>query len=305
MAEERLMDDDKDKKYRFRTNENGEQELIIDDPDDTDDTEEEAQDDARFEVPEEMENDEEAAVMTPEQLAERKRLEEKEKADREAKINSLIQQASDDVAQGKFSTANEAISEAEKLAPENGDVHAIKLLIYTKNFTDYSNLEKAALVAADVKKFTSPEQKSKMKATAEKGFTKKMAELSEEVKKLNEENESKKAERAVKFNADKKRASILFLAGAVPFLIFLGLAIGFGAIMFSAESGIFLILTIVFAALAFVMFIVTAFLGRSLNTAARRVRLNKKNTSTQLGRQLIAEEKQLAAFNAIYSALKD
>jgi small-conductance mechanosensitive channel len=144
-----------------------------------------------------------------------------------------------------------------------------------------------------------------MLTSAEKGFTKRIAELSTDIKKLSAENESKKAERAVKFNADKKRATTFFIAGAVPFIIFLGLAIGFGMVMFAAENGVFLILAIVFAALALVMLVVVAFLGRALNIAARRVRLNKKNTSTKLGRQLIAEEKQLEQFNAIYSALKE
>ena len=36
MAEERLIDDDKDRKYRIRVNENGEEELEIIDPDDVD-----------------------------------------------------------------------------------------------------------------------------------------------------------------------------------------------------------------------------------------------------------------------------
>jgi F0F1-type ATP synthase assembly protein I len=302
MAEERLMDDDKDKKYRFKTNENGEQELVIDDPQDEEVAEEPA---AEFEVPEVLEDDEEAAVMTPEQLKEKKRLEEKERAEREEKINSLIQCASDDAAQNKFSTALESILEAEKLAPEDSRVHAAKLTIYTKNFTEYENLDNAVEVAGDVKKYVSAEDKAKLCAVAAKGFTKKIAELSADVDKLTEENEGKKKERAVKFDADKKRTLKHFVAGAIPFVILLGLTIGFGLFMFAAESGIYLILTIVFGSLAFVNLVVLAFLGRALHIAARRVRLNKKNTSTKLGRQLIAEEKQLGQLQAIYSAIKD
>ncbi len=75
MAEERLIDDDKDRKYKIRKNADGEDELVVDDA-----PEEETVEEVGFEVPE-LDGDEEAAVMTPEQLAAR----EKAKAEAEAK----------------------------------------------------------------------------------------------------------------------------------------------------------------------------------------------------------------------------
>ena len=62
MAEERLIDDDKDRKYKIRKNADGEDELIIDDTPDEDET-----DIPVFAVPE-AEDDEEAAVLTPEEF---------------------------------------------------------------------------------------------------------------------------------------------------------------------------------------------------------------------------------------------
>ncbi len=60
-----MIDDDKDRKYKIRKNEDGEDELYIEGGD--------GEEEIGFEVPEFDTDDEEAAVMTPEQLAERER----------------------------------------------------------------------------------------------------------------------------------------------------------------------------------------------------------------------------------------
>jgi hypothetical protein len=155
-----------------------------------------------------------------------------------------------------------------------------------------------------VKKYTSAEQKAEMLAIGEEGICKKIDELSSAIKKHSRENDAKKAERAVKFQADNKKSWTAFICGVVPFAVVLALAIFFSTIMFSSQDGIYLVLTIVFAAVALVGLVVLGFLGRRLIVTSRRVRRNKKDTSTQLGRQLLAEEKQLDEFNTIYSVLK-
>jgi hypothetical protein len=47
------------------------------------------------------------------------------------------------------------------------------------------------------------------------------------------------------------------------------------------------------------------FLSRQLNTALRRVRLNKKDNTTKLGRQYLAEKSKLEAFEMVYSTLQN
>ena len=66
MAEERLIDADKDKKYRIKINADGEEELVVDEG--VEPVEEVVQE-VLFEVEEISEDNEEEAVMTPEQLA--------------------------------------------------------------------------------------------------------------------------------------------------------------------------------------------------------------------------------------------
>ena len=61
MAEERLIDDDKDRKYKIRINEDGEEELVIDDRVEEPEVEEQPE----FDMTDFDEDDEEAAVMTP------------------------------------------------------------------------------------------------------------------------------------------------------------------------------------------------------------------------------------------------
>ena len=82
MAEERLIDDDKDRKYKIRVNEDGEEELII-----APQTAAEEAAEIDFEVPDFDDDDEEAAVMTPEQLAARQRRREEEAARRAKKFS--------------------------------------------------------------------------------------------------------------------------------------------------------------------------------------------------------------------------
>ena len=89
MAEERLIDEDKDRKYKIRKNADGEDELVIDAEADVEEEFEEVE----FEVTESDFDDEEAAVMTPEQLAAREKAREEAEAKRVEELNSHISRA--------------------------------------------------------------------------------------------------------------------------------------------------------------------------------------------------------------------
>jgi hypothetical protein len=305
MAEERLIDRDKDNKYRIRVNEDGEEELVVNDGFE-EESEEDKADEVSFEVPDNLEeDDEEAAAMTPEQLAEKRRNDERLAKEREEKLASLIQSATDDMAKNNFSTALEYAYAAEKLDPENGHIHALKLKIFTRNFTDYSAIEQASEVCDDVQQYSSAEEKAEMFAVAGEEIENNIKNLKVSVEALHKENEQKREERAVKFDADKKRALRNFIIAVVPFVVFLTLTIIFGTQMFADQSGVIFVLAIVFASLALVSLIAVMFLSRQLNTALRRVRLNKKDNTTKLGRQYLAEKSKLEAFEMVYSTLQN
>ena len=300
MAEERLIDADKDKKYRIRVNDDGEEELVVDDSVQPQETVEEV----AFEVPEVVEDDEEEAVMTPEQLAAKREREEKERAERQRQVEELLQKAKADCALYRYSTALEYLERAEEIDGENGELHALKLLSYTRNFTDYSQIIPAAGCADGVKEYTSGERKSELLKVAAPSLEENISALRAEITEMNAENERKKAERAVKFKQDAKTAGIVFASLFGVLALFVALTGYFGSIIYSVSTGKFLILTCVFGGLSFVALIAVAVAARFVNITCRRIRLNKRNTSTQLGRDLLMKQAALKAFLAVYSALK-
>ena len=84
MAEERLIDDDKDRKYKIRIGENGEEELVLEGGD---------EDETVFDIPVFEEDDEEAVDLTPDMLAERDRLRKQEEQARADKCGKLLTDA--------------------------------------------------------------------------------------------------------------------------------------------------------------------------------------------------------------------
>lgn len=295
MAEERLIDDDKDKKYRFRINANGEEELIVDDGDSPSDEGTEAElsfgdsdDDTSYAYDSEGEN----------------HYGINEEQERQA-VGELLAKAEDDMGKDNFSTALEYVAQAREISPDDGDVAALELRIYTRNLTDFSPnvLNEAASVAERVAEYASAESKQKLKEMGAEGLERIISGLQSQADDLNERNESAKAERAVRFNADNKKSIIRMACTLVPFIVMLALAIYYSTIMYADAGGVNIILTIVFAALAFVCFFVCVFAARSLNITARRVRMNRDNSRTQLGRDYEAIKARITALRTIYDAI--
>ena len=85
MAEERLIDDDKDRKYKIRINEDGEEELVIDDTPDEDES-----DIPVFQIPVYDEDDEDATSLSPQEFAEREKRKKEEQEVRESKYKKYF-----------------------------------------------------------------------------------------------------------------------------------------------------------------------------------------------------------------------
>lgn len=299
MAEERLIDDDKDRKYKIRKNADGEEELVIETPSDEDDTEE-----LGFEMPEFEEDDEEAAVMTPEQLEARRIQREEEEKRRLDEISKRVSSAKELVAENDYSGALSELSEAEKLGESGGEALTLKLKALSRNLTDFSNLEECADVADEFKDKATAEQKAELSPLCGP-LLQRAAELEKEIEVLDKENEEKKAERRVVFMKRRKNALIFTAAAAVPFLVFLILAIYFFTVRYALENGTNVVITIVFASLAVLCFVVTLVALHRLWDSARNVRLNEKNSSTKLGRELEEKKTELKALTRIYAAINE
>lgn len=300
MAEERLIDDDKDKKYRIRLNEDGEEELVVDDGEQPTESVQEVM----FEVEEVKEDNEEEAVMTPEQLAAKREREEMERAERQKQVEELLEKAKSECLLYRYGTALEYLEKVEELDGSNGELHALKLVAYTRDFTDYSQITVAVNGIDELAEYTPQERKEELRAKAAPSLEQNIAELRANVSEMNRQNEEKKAERAVKFTRDRNVALYVFAGIFAALALCVGLTAYFATIIYTVSTGKYLILTCVFGGLSLVVLLALAVAARYVNITCRRVNKNKRNTSTQLGRDLLKEQEKLKAFIAVYSALK-
>lgn len=291
MAEERILDDDiyKNKKYKIRKNEYGEDELYADDGED------ETEGAVLYEVPEFEEDDEEAAILTPEQLAaredERRRTEEMNRRFAQERLKK----AQEYYDGGDYAAALSELSAAESKDGKFGDIYVLKLKALTRGFTDFSAAADCAACSEGIRRYSSAEGKKELKALSDP-LKKRIEKMEEEGAALHVEVESKKAERRETFVKDRAKSVKLFSLTAVPFLACLIAAIAFGSVMFAKQNGINLILAAVFAALALVLLIVCVAAGRKMWKAMQRCSLNEKNSSTRLGREyeeLLSDIKKL------------
>lgn len=303
MAEERLIDDDKDRngKYRIRRNADGEEELYIDNLSDDEEPEEEV----AFEVPSFDTDDEEAAVMTPEQLAARERARSEEAQRKKAMLDAAAAEAQACLDAGDYDGALAAAEKAEELADEGqgGTPACLKLQALSKGLTDFSQAEACAEAAEAVRDLADEEQRQALAASLNP-LTACIAAAEEETRQLGTDNEQKKEERRAVLKERLKRAQIWFAVTAVPFLALLAVTIYFSTIMHAQKDGSNIVITIVLAAVTGVVFLVALFTAHRFWESARNVSLNEKNSSTRLGREYEEKLAYLAQLRRIYAALK-
>lgn len=301
MAEERLIDsdEDKDRKYKIRINEDGEEELIIVGGDE-EEPEEELED--NFEVEELDYDDEDAAVLTPEQLAERERVRRAEGERRNKMIAEHLARAQEYLDDKDYDNALYAVSLAEEEDENNGDVCLLKFRTLTKNMTDFTRLEECLECSLSVRDNCTEEQHAQILSDAEQ-LKRLIAVTRDEADSLAEENDKKRAERKEVFIERRKTASKHFLITALPFVVFLAVAIGFSTVMFSRKDGLFLYITIAVAAVALIFLLASLFTAHKLWEAQRNIRLNSKNSASKLGRQYEDAIYRLKTLSDIYEAL--
>lgn len=299
MAEERLIDDDKDRRYKIRKNADGEDELYIDtEPDEEEETEQ-----AIFEVTESDSDDEEAAVLTPEQLAERERArieaEEKRAADLEAHI-IRAQKLADE---GKFEDALYVLDEAAALERGNGRVCALKLVALTCGFRDFSRTYEIAEAAETVKSLADESVKAELKAMAG-DLDSEIAAAREKAEKLEAGNEAAKSARREKYAAKYVKSAIWFGATAAPLLVLAALTAFFGSVMHSQLNNTFMTLFYVFLGLTAAAFVLTVITARNFWASANLRKRNEKNSSTKLGRETDAATAELKLLTKISEAIR-
>lgn len=295
MAEERLIDDDKDKhgKYKIRVNEDGEEELYLDENTEDDET--------AFEIPELLEDEEDGSLLTPEQLREREELRAAELERRKAEIAAELQKAREMLAGASFEGALYALETVEEIDDKCGAAAVLKVRALTRDFKDFTS-EDIIETAENMQKISSDEDKAEV-ADVIPELKDRLSGLEKEVAVLEETNENGKAERREIFL--KKRAKSGYILGAicVPLIVFIALAAYFGSIMHSVQSLKYVYTMIPFIVLAAASFVAALVALRMFWKNAKLVSLNEKNSSTSVGREYEAKLFEKSAVAAILSAL--
>ena len=291
MAEERLIDDDKDRKYRIRKNENGEEELVI-----IDDDEQEEEELPVFGV---VTEDEES--LSEEQLAE-KAAERRDRALKKAE--ELKATARKKIAEGDFESAQYCLSEASELTEYDGELYYLQLKAYSRGMTNFLDLQKCVDAAEGVKEYSDIAQKEELKSLSEP-LKARISEFELKCKKIGEENERGKEERRETFAKGARNSFVVFACTSVPFVALFTIAIVFASMMFSDLSDTYVLLTIIFAVLAAVSFFILLFTFKRFLSAKRRVRLNESDSATKIGREFISCSEELASLNKIYQSLEN
>lgn len=300
MAEERLIDDDKDRKYKIRKNADGEDEIVLDDsPEIEEETEE-----LDFEVPDFGVDDEEAAVMTPEQLAAREKAREEAEAKRLADLNAHITHAKELISAKKYGDCVFVLDEALELDKGLAEAYALKIVALTSDFTDLSRAEEGLEAADGLKTFMdggARENYADLKSSAEKV----RETLSKEVEEVNTRNDAARESRRVSFTKKRNVSAIWFAATGLPLVVFAVLAIYFSTVMHATKDGSNMVLFFVFLGIAVAFLIATLITAHKFWDSAKLLSLNEKNSSSKLGRECDEKNLQLKFIDRVISAFEE
>lgn len=301
MAEERIIDDDldKNKKYKIRKNADGEDELYFDGEEGESEVEYGAE---LYEVPAFSEDDEDAGVLTPDQLAARADARRMAEESVKRRVKEYLLKAEERLKASDFDGALAAVSAAENADDGCGAAYALKIKALTRNFNDFSDLDGCAACSENIRLYCTDEQKEELSSLSG-NLERRLEELKKEADGLRAEVEAKKAERRAVFVKERNGSVKWFVLTALPFVVFLALAVSFGSVIFAKQNGFNLILTIVFAVLAALFFVATVITARRMSAAIQKYSLNEKNSSTQIGRdyeRLLSEIKKLNAVSGSF-----
>jgi hypothetical protein len=300
MAEERLTDTDlnKDRKYRIRKNKDGEDELVVDESAIEDEEE------VEFTVPEFAYDVENVENLTPEQYEEFLKKRAKEEELKEQAFHQHFEDAKLALEQKEYEAV---LHHAEAILAEdenNAKALAFKLRALSRDFTDVIELAACADVADQLKGVEAPDLKAELSAAMEPFYKAELTKREAQAKQLSDENEAKKADRRTRFVQKKKVALQRFLCALVPFVVFLALTIGFACVVTARENGLFVILTSAFGGLCVLALVFTLITSHYLIDAGRKVRLNERDSSTKLGRELISVQTEIDQINRILSSVE-
>lgn len=287
MAEERLIDDDKDRKYKIIINEKGEEELVID-------TSSEEAEVPVFDLYDYVQDEQ----LTAEQAAEREYAREETAKLRAERTAELMQTARERLAAGEFEEARYALYQAEDLSGSNGEVYYLKLRILSRDLTSFVDLEKCALAADGVMEYSTDGQKSELLRLAGT-LEEKIEQSRDKSVRLGEESNRGKDERRETFKRLKKNSLKIFLSCAASLAVFIALVIVFAAVM--PERIAFIAVAGAVAALSFACTLISL---KKYLSSAHDLKRNEDDGATSLGREYLESKREYELLTRIYNSVR-
>ena len=245
-----------------------------------------------FEFPDITEDDEELAALMPEQAEELKRKREEEKRKKEAEYAVLVQQGNEALENGDYENAEKAFEKAMPLLFERKDAAIGFWKAKTENFRYPDRLPEYYVefedegydeFVGDAGKEAANELYAEYKAVVEK----RLEELKEEKKPIENEVLGAQQERRVVLSARKKKNLIFFFATCIPSLILLIAGIVCLAKINSRPDQLLLFVALgIFGVFALVFFAFIGAANKLINTN-RIIRENEDLSSTEDGEKLV------------------
>ncbi len=300
--EERIIDDEYGRGIRLKKTKDGFVD-VTDELAQNESNEEDVGEEIAFEFPvlETDEDDEDLVGLSPEEAAALRKKKEEEIAKRKADYERTCKEGDELLSSGSFKAAELKFEKALELDDEATEASVGYWRAKTADFTDpdvliaeyadagIESLEyDLGLGAVDI-----------VKKEYESAFRKRVEELGKEEAALAAEIEEKQASRREILSARLKKSTIVFLAVAVPLVVFVVLAIVFGLQNLTTREDTFVAPTIVFGALAFIAFIAFIIVTNKRINDGRIYRANERLSSTEEGRRLI----EIRNYKELYECL--
>lgn len=286
MAEERLIDDDEDKnkKEGYTLEVEDGHEIKIEDA-----LSEELEDGLKDEL--EVEEPIEATLEVQNEILNEEFCRLKEEATR------LLNKR-------EYEKALKVLNDAEGIFGD-GELYAMKIRALSCDFSSFSALRQCERVLPNLKENCTDDQKEELKALSG-NYSRREAELKKQTEALKSELDKGRDERRPLFAQIKKTALRIFLISLAVCIVLSVTAITLaGTVMFAAQDGSLLAVTIVFCVLALISFIILCVFAHKLWVAASNYAANEKDATSEVGRNYKKAVTELKSIQNILSALEN
>ena len=302
--EERMIDDEYGRGVRFRKTKDG----FVDVTDESLETEndeetgEEYAEEALFEFPTFDENDDEdMAMLTPEEAMALKKQKEEERARRQAEYERLCAEGEEQLALGSFHTAELKFEKALLLDDEATEASVGYWRAKTEDFANPDALvgEYAESSIESLEFDLGYQATDIIRKKYEKVFLRRIDELTAEEEPLAQTIEEKQAKRRTVIRERLKKSGLATAIAAVPAITLLILTIVFAFKIFSVVDDRYIVPTIVLGAAFLVAFIVFILVANKLINNWRMHRTNERLSASDEGLRLM----EIRDYKTIYLAL--